>query len=201
MSSATVRSPSVTSVSTPDPRRPLVLDTRSLGRRPGSLWQGSWVVPAPEGLGRDLVRVPEGSGLELDVRLEAVLDGVLVTATVTGPTTGECARCLEEVGGALTVGFTELYSYPEQAERYARTTGTGPEDDEEVRHLAGDLLDLEQPLRDAVVLALPGSPLCGPACRGLCPTCGAKLDDVGDDHSHDEDDPRWTALRGLRQED
>lgn len=188
------------SVSAPDPRRPLVLDTRPLGRRPGSQWRDTWTVPAPAGLGRDLVRVPAASDLELDVRLEAVLDGVLVTATVTAPTTGECARCLDEVRDVLTVGFTELYSYPEQAERYARTSGTGPEDDE-VRHLAGDLLDLEPAVRDAVVLALPGSPLCGPDCRGLCPTCGVRLDDAGGDHSHDENDPRWAALRGLRQED
>ncbi|HEY5336341.1 MAG TPA: YceD family protein [Mycobacteriales bacterium] len=186
---------------TPDPRRPLVLDTRPLGRRPGSMWQESWTAPAPDGLGRDLVRIPTGSDLELDIRLEAALDGVLVTASVSAPTTGECARCLEELREVLEVGFTELYSYPEQTERFARTSGGRTEDDGDVRHLDGDLLDLEQPLRDAVVLALPASPLCGPDCGGLCTICGAKLDDVGDDHTHDEHDPRWASLRGLMQED
>ncbi|HEX7355951.1 MAG TPA: YceD family protein [Mycobacteriales bacterium] len=185
---------------TPDPRRPLVLDTRPLGRRPGSMWEGAWTVPAPEGLGRDLVRIPAGADLELGVRLEAVLDGVLVTAQVTAPTAGECARCLDEVRDVLAVGFTELYAYPEQAERYARTSGDRTDDDE-VSRLDGDLLDLEQPLRDAVVLALPASPLCRPDCGGLCTTCGARLDDVENDHTHDEHDPRWASLRGLMQED
>jgi uncharacterized protein len=165
------------------------------------MWQDSWTAPAPEGLGRDLVRIPAGADLALDIRLEAVLDGVLVTASVSAPTTGECARCLDELHEELEVDFTELYSYPEQTERYARTSGARAEDDEEVRHLEGDLLDLEVPLRDAVVLALPASPLCGPDCGGLCTTCGAKLDDVGDDHTHDEHDPRWASLRGLMQED
>lgn len=190
-----------TTLIAPDPRRPLVLDTRPLGRRPGSMWQDSWTAPAPDGLGRDLVRIPAGADLELDIRLEAVLDGVLVTATVSAPTTGECARCLDELREELEVGFAELYAYPEQTERFARTSGARAEDDDEVRHLDGDLLDLEQPLRDAVVLALPASPLCGPDCGGLCTTCGAKLDDVGDDHTHDEHDPRWASLRGLMQED
>ncbi len=176
---------------TPDPRRPLVLDTRLLGRRPGSMW---------EGLGRDLVRIPDGADLELDVRLEAVLDGVLVTATATATTTGECARCLDEVGEELRVDMTELFSYPEQAERFHRTSGTATEDDDGVRHLDGDLLDLEPALRDAVVLALPSSPLCRPDCGGLCPTCGAKLDDVGPEHAHDLIDPRWASLRGLEED-
>ena len=184
----------------PDPRRPLVLDTRPLGRRPGSMWEGTWAVPAPAGLGRDLVRVPEGADLELDIRLEAVLDGVLVTATATVPTTGECARCLDEVRDELQVGFTELFSYPEQAERYARTSGDGSEDDDEVSRLDGDLLDLEQPLRDAVVLALPASPLCRPDCAGLCVDCGARLDDAGPEHTHDVIDPRWASLRGLEED-
>ena len=183
----------------PDRRRPYALDTRALGRRPGTMWEGTLTLPAPSGLGRDLVRVPDGAPLQLDLRLETVLDGVLATVTVTADTTGECARCLDEVGGTLAVPVTELFSYPEQADRYARTSGD--ESDEEVRHLDGDLLDLEQSIRDAVVLALPASPLCRPDCAGLCPRCGEHLDEVGPEHTHDEHDPRWGALRGLVGED
>jgi uncharacterized protein len=181
----------------PDPRRPFVLDTRSLGRRPGTMWERRWTLPAPDGLTQAIVRVPEGAELDLQLRLETVLDGVLATATVTAPTAGECGRCLDEVAGTIEVHVTELYSYREQADRYARTSGD--DQDDEVRHLDGDMLDLEQPVRDAVVLALPVSPLCRPDCGGLCPTCGAHLDEVGPQHTHDMHDPRWGALRGLTE--
>lgn len=190
----------MTAALAPDPRRPFVLDTRPLGRRPGSMWESAWTVRAPEGLGRDLVRIPAGADLELDVRLEAVLDGVLVTATVAATTTGECARCLDEAGGELRVDLTELFSYPEQAERFRRTAGSDAEADDEVRLLDGDLLDLEQVIRDAVVLALPSSPLCRPDCGGLCAVCGVRLDEAGPAHAHDEIDPRWAGLRGLEED-
>lgn len=180
-----------------DPRRPLRIDTRPLGRRPGSLWEGTRTVEAPDTYGLALARVPAGSPLQLDIRLESVLDGVLVTAQVTAALAGECARCLEQVSDTLSVELVELWSYPEQAERHARTAGADREHDEEVRHLDGDVLDLEPALRDALVLALPLSPLCRDDCAGLCAECGARLDEVGPDHVHDRMDPRWLDLRGL----
>ena len=64
-----------------DPRAPLVLDTRELGRRPGSQREVSRTVPAPADLGIEVLGVPEGSPVELDLRLEAVMEGVLVTGT------------------------------------------------------------------------------------------------------------------------
>jgi uncharacterized protein len=183
-----------------DPRRPLVLDIRPLGRRPGSMWEGALSVPAPAGIGLDLLRVVEGTPLELDLRLESVLDGVLVTADLTATVAGECARCLDEVTDVLPVHFTELWSYPEQADRFARTA-SGVDDageDEEVYRLDGDLLDLEQALRDAIVLALPTRPLCREDCPGLCGECGARLADVGPQHRHGRTDPRWAGLASLQ---
>ena len=52
-----------------DPRQPLVLDTRELGRRPGSMRTLRLTVPAPEGLGGELIGVPVGAGVDLDLRL------------------------------------------------------------------------------------------------------------------------------------
>ena len=78
-----------------DPRSPLVLDTRELGRRAGAMKQLRRSVAAPAGLGLALVAVPEGSEIELDVRLESVMEGVLVTGTALVTVSGECARCLE----------------------------------------------------------------------------------------------------------
>lgn len=145
--------------------------------------------PAPEGLGVEMVGVPKDAELELDLRLESVMEGVLVSGTALLPIEGECARCLDEISFTMEVEFQELFVYDD--------TRSAAGADEDERGLEGDLLDLEPVLRDAVVLALPLSPLCQDDCPGLCTECGERLADVGPDHSHDVADPRWAALQGL----
>ena len=172
-----------------DPRKPLVVDTRELGRRPGSMRSVAFPAPAPEDLGIELIGVPAGAEIELDLRLESVMEGVLVSGTAVVLLRGECARCLEPVNDTLTVDLQELFAYP------ASTTDVSAED--ETARMEGDLLDLEPVLRDAVVLALPLTPLCRPDCAGLCAECGERLDDLPEDHGHAAADPRWTALQGL----
>ena len=150
-------------------------------------------VPAPADLGTVVIGIPEGSDLELDLRLEAVMEGVLVTGSLSGQAVGECGRCLDEVTEAVDVTLAELFVYPERA---AVAAQDGDEDDEDLRELDGDFLDLEPALRDAVVPMLPFQPVCRPDCPGLCPVCGARLaDEPG--HSHETLDPRWAALGGL----
>jgi len=176
-----------------DPRSPLVLDVRELGRRPGSMRPLSRSVPAPAHLGVDVLGVPEGSELELDLRLESVVEGVLVSGTVAATVTGECVRCLDPVRSSVEVDLQELYIHPDRG-----ADDDFPEDEEmaALPRLSGDLLDIEPALRDAVVLALPLRPLCREDCPGLCAECGARLDaDPG--HGHEVADPRWAALRGL----
>ena len=165
-----------------------MLDTRELGRRPGSQRRVSFTAEAPAELGIEVLGVPEGSLVDLDLRLEAVMEGVLVTGTAEAGLEGECARCLEPIDDTVTVDFQELFVYGEHA---------ADDQDDDVSRLEGDLLDLEPVLRDAVVLALPFQPLCRDDCPGLCAECGARLaDDPG--HRHDEAvDPRWAALQGL----
>jgi uncharacterized protein len=173
-----------------DPRAPLVLDTRELGRRPGSQRRTAFSAPAPADLGIEVLRVPEGSPVEFDLRLEAVMEGVLVTGTARAELTGECVRCLEPLRDDVEVDFQELFAYEES------DTATDT-DEEDVSRLEGDLLDLEPLLRDAVVLSLPFQPLCRDDCPGLCAECGARLAD-DPDHQHDDAiDPRWAALQGL----
>jgi uncharacterized protein len=177
-----------------DPRAPLVLDTRELGRRPGSQRQRSFSAPAPADLGIEVLRVPEGSPIEFDIRLEAVMEGVLVTGTATADLVGECVRCLEEIHDDVVADFQELFVYTEN-------DTTTDEEDSGASRLEGDLLDLEPLLRDAVVLSLPFQPLCQDDCPGLCIECGARLAD-DPDHQHEEPiDPRWAALQGLTKDE
>ncbi|MDT4917522.1 MAG: hypothetical protein QOH89_2222 [Pseudonocardiales bacterium] len=175
-------------------RSPLAFDLRELGRRAGSLREYRRSVPAPAGLGLDVIEVPEGAPLALDVRLESVTEGVLVTGTVTAPITGQCARCLDPISDELAVDFCELFAYPRSTTE--QTTGA-----DEIHRIHGDLLDVEPVVRDAVVLALPWTPLCRPDCAGLCATCGQRLDDLPDGHAHEMIDPRWAALEKLKSQE
>ncbi|GAB3769584.1 uncharacterized protein FB382_002432 [Nocardioides ginsengisegetis] len=172
-----------------------MLDTRELGRRPGSQREVTRTVPAPADLGIEVLRVPEGSPVELDLRLEAVMEGVLVTGTAEAALEGECVRCLEPIEDEMSATFQELYVYDDPHDKHS-----SPEEDDEVSKLQDDLLDLEPALRDAVVLALPFQPLCEDDCPGLCTECGARL---ADDPEHDHAapiDPRWAGLTTLQQD-
>ena len=171
-----------------DPRKPLVFSVLDLGRSPGSEHTQTRNVPAPAYVQAGLAGVPEGADVQLSVRMEAVSEGVLVTATAHAPVTGECARCLEPVHQQVDVKVQELFGYDaddglDAADGYA---------------LQGDLLDLEPALHDALVLALPLAPLCREDCPGLCVECGALLAQAGPDHGHGPAvDPRWAGLPQL----
>lgn len=169
-----------------DPRSGLVLDTHELGRRAGAMKVVRATVEAPADLGIAVIGVPPGSPVELDLRLESVVEGVLVSGTATVQLRGECVRCLGPISDELEVEIQELYVYP----------GVEPDNDLASR-LEGDLIDLEPLLRDAVVLDLPFQPLCREDCAGLCVECGANLNESPDHHHGQDLDPRWAALRTL----
>jgi uncharacterized protein len=182
-----------------DHRNPLVFDTHELGRRPGALQRLARTIDAPRDLGlKEVVGVPEGAPLELELRLESVMEGVLVTGTARARAEGECVRCLEPLELDLEAEFQELFSYPDADDRGRAITepGDDAEDDEDRYYLEDGLFDLEPLLRDAVVLALPMQPVCQEDCPGLCSECGARLAD-DPDHHHDAVDIRWAALQGL----
>lgn len=172
----------------PDPRSGLVLDTHDLSRRAGVLKELNRVAEAPAEIGIEVIGVPPGSPVDLDLRLESVVEGVLVTGTAVVRLRGSCVRCLDEISATEEVEIQELFCYP------------GKElDDAEAMRIEGELIDLEPVLRDAVVLDLPFTPLCRPDCAGLCPQCGANLN-ADPEHSHTEPiDPRWAGLAGLAE--
>lgn len=185
-----------------DHRNPLVFDTHELGRRPGAQQRLTRSVDAPKDLGiKGVVGVPEGAPVELELRLESVMEGVLVTGTARAKAEGECVRCLEPLELELEADFQEMFSYPDADERGRVITrpddnADDAEDDEDRLFLEDGLFDLEPVLRDAVVLALPMQPVCQDDCPGLCSQCGARLAD-DPDHHHDAVDIRWAALQGL----
>lgn len=177
---------------------PLLINIARLGRRPGSMMTVTQTVPNPARIGLDLIGIAEGAPLTLDLRLESVSEGVLVTGMVSAPTSGECARCLTPVTGEVEIDLTELFAYPDSA------TDETTEADEvgRVSQMRGaDTVDLEQPIIDAVGLALPFAPLCSPDCAGLCPQCGVALATAEPGHHHEQIDPRWAKLANMFDED
>ncbi|OLR91571.1 YceD family protein [Actinokineospora bangkokensis] len=183
---------------TPDNRpalsSPWVVDTRELGRRPGSSRPVRRTAEAAHAIGLEgVIAIPPGDPVELDLLLESVVEGVLVTGTASGTLVGECSRCLDPITEPVVVDITELYAYPD-------STTDETTDDDEVSRLVDDRVDLEPVVRDAVVLAVPNVPLCGPDCAGLCPDCGRKWAEVGPDHRHETIDPRWAALQERFQQ-
>jgi uncharacterized protein len=175
-------------------RSPLVINISRLGRRPGSMMTVHETVPSPMRIGVELVAIDEGAPLELDLRIQSVSEGALVTGTMSAPTTGECARCLTPITGYVEIDLTELFAYPDS------TTEATTEADE-VGHVVDNSVDLEQPIVDAVGLALPFSPLCGPDCQGLCPDCGIQMSTAEPGHRHETIDPRWAKLSSMLEND
>jgi uncharacterized protein len=143
--------------------------------------------PTPEDWRVELIGVPAGTEVHLRLRLESVMEGVLVSGQIDAPVTGSCARCLEPIEDTLSLEVQELYAY-----EGSTTEATSEED--EVRRIEGDYLDLEPLARDTVVLALPLAPVCTEDCAGLCSDCGQRLDDLPADHAHEVVDARWAGL-------
>ena len=166
---------------------PWRLDLRELGRRAGSMQEIDRTAPAPPDWRVELIGVPAAADVRLRLRLESVMEGVLVTGDLDVPVEGSCARCLEPIEDTLHLSVQELYAY-------AGSTTEATSEEDEVRRIEGDYLDLEPLVRDTVVLNLPLAPVCTEDCAGLCVDCGQRLDDLPADHAHEVVDPRWAGL-------
>ena len=140
-----------------DPRSSWVLDTKEVGRRPGSMTELTREVAAPAEFGTDVMAVAEGDPISLDLRLESVVEGVLVTGSARAIATGACVRCLDPVTEEVDARFQELFAY---ADRAAHHLEVGDEDAAEEYVIEDGLIDLETLLRDTVVPTLPFQPVC-----------------------------------------
>jgi len=162
---------------------PLVVGVTELLREPGRQREITLVVPAePVEVSRS--SVPADADVTVDVVLESTLgEAVTVHGTVSAPWRGECRRCLEPVAGTLETEVTELYE--------RRPSG------EDSFPIVDDAVDLGPVVHDALVLALPLSPLCREDCPG--PSPDAYPVTVEDEAPAEPPrDDRWAALDQLR---
>ena len=173
------------------------LNTYELPRRAGEMKEYALDIAAPEKVGIELIAVPAGEIIQLDARLESVAEGILLSAEIYAVATGECTRCLDPLEIVIEKRIQELYLYEQKTDR---RKGAAPvEDFEGVDEflMDGDTMDLEGPIRDAIVLSLPSNPLCSNTCEGLCSYCGGKWSELPTDHAHEVIDARWAALSNL----
>jgi uncharacterized protein len=118
--------------------------------------------------------------------------GVHVTGEVGARVVLDCRRCLEDVPRDLDVELDLLFD-----------PGVEKEGDEEQVYLLeaeADVLDLAPAIREQLLLEVPPYPLCREDCRGLCPRCGIDRNETSCDCTLTEPDPRWDALRDLKEE-
>jgi uncharacterized protein len=127
---------------------------------------------------------------QVDVTLDVARmthDGYALRLRFTAALVGPCMRCLEDAAPSVDVDAREV----DQA---------GGGEELSSPYVEDGVLDLAKWARDAYALTLPNQVVCRADCAGLCPECGANLnDDPG--HAHERaPDPRWAKLRELRLE-
>lgn len=169
-------------MSRPTTHSPFLVPVVQLRKRPGARLEVHAAGPIPE-LEVSHSKVPDASDVSVDVWLDSVLGGVMVTGKVSADWEAECGRCLEPARGRLEVAVRELFA------------DLGGED--AAYRLAEEWLDLEPLAHDACILELPLAPLCRPDCLGLCPGCGVNRNNETCNCT-ETTDPRWAGLSVLR---
>jgi uncharacterized protein len=191
-------------------RSVFIFNTHDLPHRAGEMREHQLSLLLSEPLGVDLLAIKPGERIEVELRITSVDEGVLATGEITAVATGECGRCLDPITWPIDEAFTELFYYETAASRAAekgkkRAKSISKREEkkdidleaDELTFMIGDEIDLELPIRDAVILNLPVNPLCSDECPGLCQGCGEKWINLPADHAHNPEDPRWAALKGL----
>ncbi|NLZ97804.1 MAG: DUF177 domain-containing protein [Micrococcus sp.] len=174
-------------VTLPDEKKPWVVAVTELIDTPGASEELQVTWPAPAELAVPLLGVEKGSAMQVDVRLDSVHEGILVSGTVDGTLTGQCSRCLDPISQAVTIDIQELFQFE-----------FDPMVDEDEQHMVEHgFVNVEPIMRDALVSSLPFQPTCSPDCEGLCDQCGVRLEEAGPDHYHEQLDPRWAALANF----
>lgn len=165
----------------------LTLSVAEILGRPGEYRDVTINEPLP-GVAIGLARLIDDSGLQAELRVESVVEGILVTGPVHGDTRLQCARCLQDFSSTVGLRVCELFVTP----------GHDPAEEDDVYRVVGSEIDLEPMLRDAVALSLPLNPLCRGDCKGLCAQCGQDLNKGACGCKDDDIDPRWADLGPLR---
>lgn len=177
-----------------DLRSEFAISVLDLPKKAGTEKEYSYTFATPADFGLELIGIPEGSDLDVDLRFQTVSEGIFVQGNVSATAVGKCSRCLKEIVTPVDEMVAELVFWPEKRQALI---DEGDEEAEEMPVVEDEHIDLEPILRDAVVLSLPFTPVCKPDCQGLCPDCGERFEDLPEDHEHEVLNPAFSALDAL----
>ena len=131
----------------------------------------------------------------LDLQATRAGQQVRLVGQINAKVEFECDRCLKPLSVAVDQSFDLLYVPP---------LGTAEEhelgeDDLSIAFYQGDEIDIDDLVREQIELAIPMARLCNMECRGLCPECGANLNDAECSCKTEAADPRWAALKQFKR--
>ncbi len=163
------------------------IDVSDLLGHPGASREQS-LTGTLDGLATEVARVPDDAPIEVDLLLESVIEGILVSGRLRGTFSLTCSRCLTTFEAPFDVDVHELF-VPD------------PDEDTDDYRLDPELgVQTDQMARDAIGVSMPFSPLCRPDCLGLCEVCGGNRN-LGECPGHEDVDPRFSVLSGLFPDD
>lgn len=145
------------------------------------------------GIDRDLDVIETLTG---KIRFLRTDKGILVTGHLQTEVRVPCRRCLAPVTAPVEFDLEEQFR-PSVDIFTGAAIPVEDGEDEATRTDGHHILDLTEVIRQNLLLAIPISPLCSPHCRGLCPDCGANLNEEPCSCQHEEGDPRLAVLREL----
>lgn len=177
----------------------LIVELADRVENPGESWQTSGTVDVT-GYTVGEKEFTLNGGVSYDAVFTNAGDGILLTGMVRASVTGACDRCLEPAQFDVAGELQEYYLFHEPE---------GADEDDDYELLGEDRkIDLAEPISDAVVMDTPFVVLCRPDCRGLCPICGANLNEETCDcaeRAEEErvmgDDNPFAALKNLKLDD
>lgn len=171
----------------------IILNLHELPRRSGEYKDYTLDFILMEPIGLAMIAVQIGRSLDISLTATSVDEGVLIRGQILALAEGQCSRCLDPVREDIDQSFDELFEYESKAAKLSKDDV----DTDEILMVKDDCIDIETPVRDAIVLALEVNPLCSLDCLGLCPGCGERYENLPADHDHEAIDPRWSALSDL----
>jgi uncharacterized protein len=163
---------------------PLLVNATELLRQPGARRRIEVTVPRAD-VGVDDARL--SGDVVVAVDLESSLDDIVVSGRLSVPWSDECRRCLRPLSGDLEVDVEERYALH-------------PEASDDAFPITGGQIDLTPMVREEILLAVPDAPLCEADCPGLCPVCGADLQEGPCGCDTTTRDERWAVLDQLRDD-
>ena len=169
----------------------------------------SWDVPRErldEMLAGDRAGYRARGPAHVDVTLEKIERRVCIDARIRAEVTAACGRCLAPVAVDVPVEF-EVTLVPADEVRDEESQEDGdkgpvggsfaPADAEEETY-TGKVIDLDPIVREQILLAVPGYPVCDEGCKGLCSVCGGNLNERDCGCDRRVPDPRWAGLKNLK---